>query len=303
MIKKGLFTGILIALAAAFFLPAAPQTAASADGKPRIICFGAHPDDAESGTAGTAALWSAKGYHVKFVSLTNGDIGHWKESGPELALRRKAEVEHGANLIGYAFEILDNHDGELMPTLENRKAVTRLIRKWKADVVITHRPYDYHPDHRYTSILVQDAAYMVTVPKFCPEVPALKDNPVFLYFPDRFEKPCPFQADIAVGVDSVMDKKLEVMLGMVSQFYEGGVSGSADLLSNDPEKQKARWDAVRARFIKRQRDIADKYRQCLDVWYGPERSSKIQYAEAFEICEYGRRPDKTEIKKLFPFFD
>jgi len=303
MIKKGLFVGMLIVLGAAFLRSATAQTLAPEDGKPRIICFGAHPDDAESGSSGTAALWSAEGYHVKFVSLTNGDIGHWKESGPELALRRKAEVEHGAKVIGYAFEILDNHYGEETPTPENRKTVTRLIREWKADVVITHRPCDYHPNHRYTSILVQDAAYMVTVPKFCPEVPALKNNPVFLYFADRFEKPYPFQADIAVGVDSVMDKKLEVMLGMVSQFYEGGVSGSADLLSGDPEKQKARWDAVRARFVKRQRDIADKYRKILDAWYGPERGAKVQYAEAFEICEYGRRPDKTEIKKLFPFFD
>ncbi len=303
MIKKSFLIGILIAFATAGLRPASAQTPSPEDGKPRIICFGAHPDDAESGASGTAALWSAQGYHVKFVSMTNGDIGHWKESGPELALRRKAEVEHGAKLIGYAFEILDNHDGELMPTLENRKTVTRLIREWKADVVITHRPYDYHPDHRYTSILVQDAAYMVTVPMFCPDVPVLKNNPVFLYFSDPFEKPYPFQADIAVGVDSMMDKKVGVMLGMVSQFYEGGVSGSPDLLSTDPEKQKARWDAVKARFIKRQRDIADKYRESLGVWYGRERGAKIQYAEAFEICEYGRRPDKVEIKKLFPFFD
>jgi len=308
MKKKSFFAAILYALIFSALItidhrPALAQSSATEDGKPRIICIGAHPDDAESGAAGTAAMWLAKGYHVKFVAVTNGDVGHWKESGPELARRRKAEVEHGAKLVGYDFEILDIHDGELMPTLENRRAIARLIREWKADVVITHRPNDYHPDHRYTSILVQDTAYMVTVPKFCPDVPALKNNPVFLYFSDRFEKPYPFQPDIIVGIDSVMEKKLDVLLGMISQFYEGGVSGSADLIPSDPEKQKARWEATRERFVNRQRNIANKYRKNLEEWYGKDRAAKIQFAEAFEICEYGRRPDKAEIRILFPFFD
>jgi LmbE family N-acetylglucosaminyl deacetylase len=302
-IRKFLPVWVLAALVTAGLRPAPLQSPTADDGKPRIICIGAHPDDAESGAAGTAALWIAKGYHVKFVAVTNGDIGHWKESGPELARRRQAEVEHGAKLVGYAFEILDNHDGELLPSIENRREITRLIREWKADIVITHRPNDYHPDHRYTSILVQDAAYMVTVPKFCPEVPALKTNPVFLYFSDRFQKPYPFQADIAVGIDSVMEKKLDVLLGMVSQFYEGGVSGSPELVPRDPAGQKARWAAVRDRLLARQRDIADNYRRALEEWSGKDRAAKIRYAEAFEICEYGRRPDRAETKKLFPFFD
>jgi len=297
-----LYSALVLASLAAW--PAAPLAAQSIppdDGKPRILCIGAHPDDAESGAAGTAALWIARGYHVKFVSVTNGDIGHWKESGPQLARRRKAEVEHGATLVGYAFEILDNHDGELLPTLENRRTITRLIREWKADVVITHRPNDYHPDHRYTSVLVQDSAYMVTVPKFLPEVPALKVNPVFLYFSDRFQKPYPFQPDVAVDIGAVMDKKLEVLLGMVSQFYEGGVSGSPELLSTDPEFQKARWASVRDRFVKRQADVTAMCRASLEGWYGKGRAAAIRFAEAFEIGEYGRRPDKAEIRRLFPF--
>jgi LmbE family N-acetylglucosaminyl deacetylase len=301
--RKSLGRLLLLTLLAAGLQPARSWTAPADDGKPRILCIGAHPDDAESGAAGTAALWIAQRYHVKFVAVTNGDIGHWRESGPELARRRRAEVEHGAKLIGYDFEILDNHDGELQPTLENRKTITRLIREWKADVVITHRPNDYHPDHRYTSILVQDSAYMVTVPKFCPEVPALKENPVFLYFSDRFQKPYPFQPDIAVAIDSVMDKKLEVLLGMVSQFYEGGVSGSPELLSGDPERQKARWQAVRERFTNRQLEITSRCRKSLEQWYGTKRAAEIVYAEAFEISEYGRHPDKPELKRLFPFFD
>ena len=302
MIAREFLKGAILILLASCLKPAPCHTVQADDGKPRILCIGAHPDDAEFGAAGTAALWVAKGCHVKFVSVTNGDIGHWRESGPELARRRKAEVEHGAKLVGYDFEILDNHDGELQPTLENRKTITRLIREWKADVVITHRPNDYHPDHRYTSVLVQDSAYMVTVPKFCPDVPALKTNPVYLYFYDRFQKPYPFEPDIAVAIDSVMDKKLEVLLGMVSQFYEGGVSGSPELLSNDPARQKARWEAVRERFVNRQLEVTSHCRKSLEEWYGAKRAVEIVYAEAFEISEYGRRPDVTELKRLFPFF-
>ena len=295
-----LFGRLVVALAV---LVPAFAAAPPDDGKPRILVIGAHPDDAESDAAGTAALWIARGYHVKFVCVTNGDIGHWKESGPALAARRKAEVEHGAKLIGYEFEILDNHDGGLVPSLENRAKITRVIREWKADVVITHRPNDYHPDHRYTSILVQDSAYMVAVPKYLPDVPALGKNPIYLYSSDRFMKPNPFQADIAVGIDAVIDKKVETLVGMISQFYEGGVGGYEGLVPEDAEGQKARWASLRKEFEDRSGDVADQYRASLEKWYGKDRGAGFKYAEAFEICEYGRRPDDTEIRKLFPFFD
>jgi hypothetical protein len=100
-----------------------------------------------------------------------------------------------------------------------------------------------------------------------------------------------------------MDTKLEVLFGMVSQFYEGGVSGSPELLPADPEQQKARWQAIRKRFTDRQREITSRCRKSLEEWYGAKRAAEIVYAEAFEISEYGRRPDKAELKRLFPFFD
>ena len=155
----------------------APAPAAS-DGKLRIIVFGAHPDDAEYRAAGVAMKWAMAGHHVKLVSATNGDIGHWESAGGPLALRRLKEVQAVAKALGVTNEVLDIHDGEILPTLENRRTFTRLIREWNADVVITNRPNDYHPDHRYTSILVQDSAYMVGVPFFTPDVPPLKRNPV-----------------------------------------------------------------------------------------------------------------------------
>jgi LmbE family N-acetylglucosaminyl deacetylase len=272
------------------------------DDKLRIICFGAHPDDCELKAGGAALLWSAKGHHVKFVSVTNGDIGHWRDAGGPLARRRKAEVERADRMLGVTTEVLDIHDGELLPTLENRRTITRLIREWKADVVMSHRPNDYHPDHRYTGVLVQDAAYMVAVPHFCPDVAPLKSNPVFLFYSDSFQKPNPFQADITVAIDAVVEKKLDALEVMESQFYEGGALGSADLLPADPQKQAARRREVRAALAQRGQAAAQRYRDNLAVWYGKEKADKVQNAEAFEICEYGRRPDRKEIMRLFPFF-
>src|SRR5213594_1120337 len=230
------------------------------DGKLRIICFGAHPDDCEIQASGTGAMWAAKGHHVLFVSVSNGDIGHWREAGGPLAQRRRAEVDQAHKLLGIQGVVLDIHDGEVLPSIENRRTLTRLIREWKADLVMGPRPNDYHPDHRYTGVLVQDAAYMVTVPFFCPDVPPLKDNPVFLYYPDSFQKPNPFQPEIAVSIDSVIEKKLDALGVIVSQFYEGGANGSADLLSSDPEKQQQRHRKVRDGFANRSESIANRFR-------------------------------------------
>lgn len=271
------------------------------DGKLRIICFGAHPDDCELKAGGVALLWSALGHHVKFVSVTNGDVGHWRDAGGPLARRRKSEVEAAARILGITTEVLDIHDGELMPTLENRRTITRLIREWKADIVMSHRPNDYHPDHRYTGVLVQDSAYMVGVPHFCPDVRPLKANPVFLFYSDNFQKPNPFTPDIVVSLDSVIEKKLDALDTLVSQFYEGGALGSADMIPSDPKKQADRRRDVRAAFAKRSQAVAEKYRDGLGKWYGMDAAAKIGHAEAFEICEYGRRPDRKEIATLFPF--
>lgn len=273
------------------------------DGKLRIICFGAHPDDCELKVGGTAALWAAQGHHVKLVSVTNGDIGHWRDAGGPLARRRKSEVERAAKILGITTEVLDIHDGELLPTLENRRTVTRLIREWKADLVMSHRPNDYHPDHRYTGVLVQDAAYMVTVPHFCPDVPPLKTNPVFFFYSDNFQKPNPFQADVIVAIDTVLEKKLDSLDTLESQFYEGGANGSADLMPTDPAKQQERRKQVRAAHAGRSEGVAKRFRARLNEVYGKERGEKLLHAEAFEVCEYGRRPSAAELTRFFPFVE
>ncbi len=200
----------------------AGEATPASDGKLRIVVFGAHPDDAEFKAGGTAAKWARLGHHVKLCSVTNGDIGHWQMAGGPLAQRRAAESAAVAKKLGVTSQVLDIHDGELEPTLENRRLITRVIREWKADIVISHRPWDYHPDHRYVGVLVQDAAFMVTVPFFCPDVPPLKQNPVFLYSSDGFQKPYPFKPDLVVAVDDVFDQKVEALHELESQVYEGG---------------------------------------------------------------------------------
>ena len=269
---------------------------AAQDGKIHVIAFGAHPDDCDIRAAGTAALFAKMGHAVKFVSVTNGDAGHQSMSGAALAKRRQAEAKESARRLGIEYEVLDNHDGELLPTLEVRKEIIRQIRRWNADIVLAPRPNDYHPDHRYTGVLVQDAAYMVVVPNVTPEVPALHKNPVFLYYEDNFQRPNPFRPDIAVAIDEVVDKKTDALDSHVSQFYEWlpWVDGKLNEVPKDPAERKAWLKQTRIR------PPNAAVREALVKWYGAEKGNAVKFYEAFEICEYGARPDEARIRELFP---
>lgn len=291
------------ALAALCVVLAVPVSAPAVepDGTLRVIVFGAHPDDCELKAAGTAARWAKLGHKVKFVAVTNGDIGHHEIAGGSLAKRRTAEVKRCAEILGIEAQVLDNHDGELLPTLENRKEITRLIREWKADVVLSPRTNDYHPDHRYTGILVQDAAFMVIVPHFCPDVPALRKNPVFLYLEDGFQKPNPFEADVVVPIDEVIEQKFRCVDALESQFYEWN-PWLFGYLDEVPKDKEARFEWLKGRFGPRFASTADRFRDQLVEELGEEKAQTVKYAEAFEICEYGSQPSKEELRKLFPFF-
>lgn len=265
------------------------------DEKINVIVFGAHPDDCDIDAGGTAILFAKMGHNVKFVSLTNGDAGHYAMGGGELAKIRIAEAQEAGKRFGVEYTVLDNHDGELMPTLQNRLKVIREIRKWNADIVIAPRPNDYHPDHRYTGILVQDAAYMVIVPNVAPDVPPMKKNPVFIYTEDRFQKPNPFNPDIAVIIDEVFDQKIHALAAHESQFFEWlpWTSGSLDKV---PKGEKERLVFL-ANWRSNKPD--QKTIECLKKWYG-DRASIAKHAEGFEICEYGKQPNDAEIRRLFP---
>ena len=260
-----------------------------------VIVFGAHPDDCDADVGGTAILLARMGHRVKFVSLTNGDAGHYNKGGGTLAKIRIAEAEEAGKRFGVEYTVLDNHDGELMPTLENRLKVIREIRKWNADVVIAPRPNDYHPDHRYTGILVQDAAYMVIVPNVAADTPPLKKNPVFLYSEDRFQRPNPFEPDIVVAIDSVFDQKIYALAAHESQFFEWLPWTSGDL-EKVPKEEKERLQMLANWRSNAPNEAA---MEALKKWYG-DKASEIKHVESFEICEYGNQPTDEELRKLFP---
>ena len=265
--------------------------------KLRVLAIGAHPDDCDIKFGGTAAKMAAAGHAVKFISVTNGDAGHQTLAGAALAKRRYLETQEAARRLGIAeYEVFDNHDGELLPTLEVRKQIIRAIRNWKADIVISHRTNDYHPDHRYTAILVQDAAYMVVVPNVATDTPRLEKNPIFMYFSDNFQKPYPFRPDVVVPIDSVWEKKVDGMDAHVSQFYEWlpWVSGDLEKVPADPKARRA-WLGSR-----RAGRIAGDVRKTLVAEIGEAAAAKVQHVESVELCEYGRRPSLDELRAMFP---
>jgi len=262
----------------------------------RIIVIGAHPDDCDMDAGGTAVLFASMGYAVKFVSVTNGDAGHQSEGGGALAKRRIAEAQEAGKRFGVTYDVLDNHDGELLPTLAIRLQIIRKIREWNADVVIAPRPNDYHPDHRYTGVLVQDAAYMVAVPNVAPDTAPLKKNPVFLYSQDFFQRPNAFRPDIAVDITSVYDQKINALSAHESQVYEWlpWIGGYLNEVPKNPADRK-KWLAARSVV-----PITPEVRKSLEQWYGKEKASGVKNAEAFEICEYGTQPKEEDIRRLFP---
>ena len=262
-----------------------------------VIAIGAHPDDCDIKAGGIAAKYAALGHNVRFVSVTNGDAGHQSEGGGMLAARRRAEARESGRRLGIEYLVLDNHDGELVPSLDVRLQIIRQIREWDADIVIAPRPNDYHPDHRYTGILVQDASYMVTVPNIASDTPAIKKNPLFLYFSDRFSRPQPFRPDIVVSIDDVVEKKYSALDAHVSQFYEW-LPWHAGVLDKVPA-----GPSDRLAWLKSQRSFAirEEWRKAARARYGAAADS-IRNAEAFEITEYGMQPSEDQIRALVPFF-
>lgn len=268
----------------------------------RILVIGAHPDDPDVLCGGIAILYSSRGHEVKFLSLTNGDTGHHRIGGIELARRRYAEAQDSARVAGIAeYQVLDNHTGELEPSIANRKQVIRCIREYRPDLIITHRPNDYHPDHRTTSTLVMDASYIVTVPNMLPLTEFLPRPPRICYMFDRFTKPYPFRPDVIVAIDEVADRKARMLDCHRSQMYEWLPfnQGILDQVPEDGAKRRA-WlvETLMAGFFKKMRDDLQ---EPLAAQYGPKRAAAIRYVEAFEFCEYGSGLTSADVHELFPF--
>jgi LmbE family N-acetylglucosaminyl deacetylase len=265
--------------------------------KLHVVIFGAHPDDPDK-AGGTAYKWAQAGYDVLLVSVTNGDAGHQSIKAGKLAKMRREEARKAGEVIGVRYITLNNHDGQLMPTYKNRLEIIRIIREQKADIVISPRPYDYHPDHRYTGVLVMDAAYMVTVPTVLPKEPIVEKNPLFLWMSDGFIHPEPFRADVCIAIDDVIEKKMDMYHQHKTQMYEW-LPYNRGVLSQVPAS-----DADRRVWLGETRKKAfdaTPYRDKLIELYGPAEGAEIKYCEAFEDSGYGTKLTLENIQYYFPF--
>lgn len=279
----------------------------------KILMIGAHQDDSEFRAGGLARKYVEMGYEVRFLSLTNGGAGHHIMNFAETVARRAKESAKVAEILGIRYDVWDVDDGALMPTLENRHRLIRYIREFAPDLVFTHRPNDYHADHRATGQLVQDASYLLIVPNICPDAPALPKTPVILYYEDSFTNP-PFRGDIVMDIDSTIEAKVQIADANVSQVYEWlPFTDGEDV----PEGEEARlaWlrgevkpDTTDEELAKmpgsygvRFAETAARFRKELIEKYGEERGAKIRYAEVFEISEYSGRFIGDLYEKLFGF--
>ena len=279
------------------------QTVQSQERKLNIIAIGAHPDDCDSKFGGTAALFAKMGHNVKFLALTSGDAGHQSEGGGALGKRRREEAKNAGKALGIAeYQTLDNHDGELLPSLQVRHDVIRAIRQWDADIVLGLRPNDYHPDHRNAGKVVIDASYMVIVPNVCPDTPPLNKNPLFLFMQDRFQRPYQHQADVVVAIDESIELKIDGLHAHTSQMYEwlpwtnGGDASVAKIPTSNKERRE--WLANKTK--NRSSTIRSEKMASLVKWYGKDIAGKVKYIESFEVAEYGMQPTDEDLKMFFP---
>ena len=265
----------------------------------RLLAIGAHPDDAEYKAGGLAALYRRQGHSVKFMALTQGSSGHHQMKGPDLAQRRRGESETAASIIGASWEVWDQVDGQLEPSIPLRFRLIRAIREFKPDLILTHRTHDYHPDHRAAGQLVQDAAYLVTMPAICPEAPALRKIPVIGYFSDEFHQPYAFRPDVVVDIAEVWDAKISLLDAHESQFYEW-LPYNQGLNVDVPDGELPRRSWLSGRREQLPRRTADRYRDRLVGLYGPSFGRIVHLVEAFEISEYGTPLDTDRMSRLFP---
>lgn len=287
----------------------------------RAMMIGAHPDDCDFRCGGLARKYAQAGHKVKFLAMCDGRGGHHEMGPEEIAERRKGETQAVAALAGIEYEVWDVYDCELIADIETRKRLVRTIREFNPDIIFCSRPIDYHADHRNASLLVQDASYLLIVPHFCPDVPAMKETPVIMYFYDHFQNP-PFKADVAIRTDDVIEDKFRMLACHESQLFEWlpYTKGTLHTVPKDPA-QRLEWlheprlpkdgkpldetiltkNLIGSECEYKEAVPAVKYRDKLIERYGYDLGMTTNFAEAFAVCEYGAplTPENNAI--LFPF--
>lgn len=281
-----------------------------------ILMIGAHPDDCEFRCSGLAAKYVKDGHRVRFLSMCDGSGGHQTLNRAEIAARRWQETRRAAAVLGIEYDVWNIPDCEITADLLTRGRLVRYIREFKPDAIFTHRTNDYHADHRAAALLVQDASYLLIVPNYCPDSPAMREMPVIFYYDDRFQNP-PFRPQVVISIDDVVEKKIEMLNEHVSQVYEWlpYTNGVLDQVPTDPAEriEWLRGDRITAEttdeeilsgklkghYLRFARPAA-LYRQKLIDRYG-EAGRGVRFAEAYEVSEYGTQLTPESEKKFFPY--
>ena len=269
----------------------------------RVMVIGAHPDDADMCAGGTVLKFQASGALVKLVSFLNGDKGHMSMNAVALAARRYAETQRVKEILGVSdYQVFSEHgDGELVPSIEMRKQMTRIIREFDPHVIFTHRTCDYHADHRAVGVLVQDAAYLLGVPLWCPETPIPQNKPVLFYMSDAFKTPAELRPDIVVEIDAEIDRLLEALCAHASQFFEW-LRFDRRIIEEVPDTLEGRKAFIGKYWLNDRKALdANRFRAQLTSRYGEQHGDQVRFAEAFELSEYGYLPSSEELTNLFPF--
>lgn len=283
--------------------PAAPfdpyKPAARKPGPPRVMVIGAHPDDADLLCGGTTIKLITRGFKVKFVSVTDGRMGHHLLSPDATARRRAEETQEVARRMGLdGYDIYGYPDCGLYPTDEARRLVATKIREYQPDFVLTHRSCDYHADHRATGQIVMDAGYLLGVPHWCAEAPPQRIRPVILFLTDRFTNPKPFRPDLLVDVDPYLDSLCDGLDAQASQFYEWlpwDAKREHEIAAlGDRSNIALRNEYFYKYSFRRKRNDAKRFASEWAARYPGRPLPK--HLEAFEISEYGRYPKEEDIK-------
>ncbi len=257
----------------------------------KVLVLGAHPDDAEFFAGGLLARHAAIGSEIRIVSVTNGQSGHQSIPSSELVQIRKQEAANSGAIIGATYVTGEFPDGSLLPSLQLREFIIREIRNFAPDLVLTHRPFDYHPDHRAVGQAVQDASYMVLVPKIAPDCQTPNREPIVAYMNDLFTRPSPFRADVVLDVTEQLDTVLAMMASHRSQFFDW--MPWIDRISDQvPENEPDKMAWLRNWYLERMASRVERF------WKG--NGPRPELVEAFEISEYAGVPTGEKLKQLFP---
>ncbi len=258
--------------------------------KLKVIVIFAHPDEGEIYAGGITTLYTQRGHEVKFMSLTNGDAGHYAMQAKELAERRYGEAMHAKEILSLSeYEVLDYHDGVLENTEELRKKVASSIGDWDADVVFTFYPArGGHNDNMTAGWIVRDASLLLDEAQM----------PVFIYMRDFHTASFSYIPDFAINIDEVWETKLAACGAHESQVieYNPEMEGVLDEVRASKEIQEdfLFHNTIPFSIVRPNNFLA------LEKWYGKELAKEVRYVEEFEIAEYGRQITDEDVFELFP---